>query len=349
MHQMNETIRKHRLALALTQQQLAERLGVSAAAVSKWELGASYPDVTLLPALARALKVDLNTLMGFAQEPDEKEIHRMLQGVNELARAQGIAAAVERAKDILREYPSCGALLFGLAATLEGCMMMSGSGREDREVYAPLMESWYLRAAQSDDMQAKEAAAHLLAAKYMNRGEVDRAQEMMNRLPKEPDMACWPLEVSLLLARGENEQAKRLLENTLFRRAGDVQQILVRLVQAQLDEGNLDQAQKLADVTQDFVSLLHMHPYTGHMAQLLPALKRRDAAKSLRCIRAMLDALRTQWTPGEGLLYAHSGVKKAGHANMLGGILREMRESEEYAFLRGNEEFNQLLADHTQA
>ena len=126
-------------------------------------------------------------------------------------------------------------------------------------------------------------------------------------------------------------------------------QILLRLETAQLDEGNLDQAQKLADVIQDFVSLLHMHPYTGHMAQLLPALKRRDAARSLRCIRAMLDALQTQWTPGEGLLYAHSGVKKAGHANMLGGIIREMRESEEYAFLRENEEFNRLLADHTQA
>lgn len=349
MHQMNETIRKHRLALNLTQQQLAERLGVSAAAVSKWELGASYPDVALLPALARALKVDLNTLMGFAQEPDEKEIHRMLLGVSELARGQGIDAAVERAREILREYPSCGALLFGLAATLEGCMMMSGSGPEDRKAHAPLLEQWYLRAAQSDDARAREAAAHLLAAKYMNRGEVDRAQEMMNRLPKEPDAARWPLEVSLLLARGENEQAKMMLENTLYRRAGDVQQILVRLVQAQLDEGNIDQAQKLADVTRDFVGLLHMHPYTGHMAQLLPALKRRDAARSLRCIRAMLDALQTQWTPGEGLLYAHSGVKKSEHANMLGGIIREMRESEEYAFLRENEEFNRLLADHTQA
>ena len=55
MLSMNETIRARRHALGVTQEQLADRLGVSAPAVSKWEQGASYPDVTLLPALARAL------------------------------------------------------------------------------------------------------------------------------------------------------------------------------------------------------------------------------------------------------------------------------------------------------
>ena len=34
---------------------------------------------------------------------------------------------------------------------------------------------------------------------------------------------------------------------------------------------------------------------------------------------------------------------------MLAGIIRELCESEEYAFLRENEEFNRLLADHTPA
>lgn len=344
MLNMNEIIRMHRRALGLTQQQLAERLGVSPAAVSKWELGASYPDVTLLPALARALGIDLNTLMGFEREPDRAQITALLTQVNELAKAKGPDAAIHRAEEILRKYPACGTLLLGISATLEGWMMMSG---EDRTPHDAQLEKWYLRAAESADVEACESAAHLLAGKYLARGETDKAQAMMNRLPKEPASPRWPLEIALLLAKGKKQSARKLLENTLFRRAGDVQQILLRLVQAELDAGNLEQAQKLADVTQEFVGLLAMHPYTGHVAQLMTALRRQDTQASIDQIRAMLAALQTPWTPGEGLLYVHSDVKKGGHANMLGGIIREMRESEEYAFLRENEAFIALLEDHT--
>lgn len=60
---MNTIVKEKRKELGLTQEQVADYLGVSTPAVSKWEKGASYPDVSLLPALARLLKIDLNTLM----------------------------------------------------------------------------------------------------------------------------------------------------------------------------------------------------------------------------------------------------------------------------------------------
>ena len=50
---INEIIREKRLAKGLTQEQAASRLGVSPPAVNKWEKGVTYPDITLLPALAR--------------------------------------------------------------------------------------------------------------------------------------------------------------------------------------------------------------------------------------------------------------------------------------------------------
>ena len=58
----NEVSRTRRQALGLTQEQLAQKLGVSAPAVNKWERNLNYPDITLLPVLARTLGVDLNTL-----------------------------------------------------------------------------------------------------------------------------------------------------------------------------------------------------------------------------------------------------------------------------------------------
>lgn len=60
-------IRKFREARLLTQAQLAERIGVSDKAVSKWETGKGLPDISLLEPLAAALGVSLTELLNGEQ------------------------------------------------------------------------------------------------------------------------------------------------------------------------------------------------------------------------------------------------------------------------------------------
>ena len=54
---------EHRKKQGMTQRQLAEKLSVTDKAVSKWERGLSYPDVTLLEPLADALSISVETLL----------------------------------------------------------------------------------------------------------------------------------------------------------------------------------------------------------------------------------------------------------------------------------------------
>lgn len=70
MH-LNQIIRTKRLAAGLTQEALAQKVGVTSPAVSKWEKGISYPDITLLPILARNLNTDVNTLLDFSADLDQ--------------------------------------------------------------------------------------------------------------------------------------------------------------------------------------------------------------------------------------------------------------------------------------
>ena len=49
---IGERSKYHRKRLGMTQEQLAERIGVSAQAVSKWENNLSCPDISILPELA---------------------------------------------------------------------------------------------------------------------------------------------------------------------------------------------------------------------------------------------------------------------------------------------------------
>ena len=87
--QMKDVIRRKRKELDLTQEQMAEYLGVSAPAVNKWESGATYPDLSLVPALARLLKTDLNTLMCFHEDPTREEIAQYMNEVAEISRKNG--------------------------------------------------------------------------------------------------------------------------------------------------------------------------------------------------------------------------------------------------------------------
>jgi len=64
---LGENIARRRKECGFTQEKLAERLSLTAQAVSKWENGSSLPETSLLPALAEALDCDINTL--FSADP----------------------------------------------------------------------------------------------------------------------------------------------------------------------------------------------------------------------------------------------------------------------------------------
>lgn len=59
---LGENLKKFRLQRELTQEQLADVLGVSAQAVSRWENGTTYPDITLLPTIASYFEITLDEL-----------------------------------------------------------------------------------------------------------------------------------------------------------------------------------------------------------------------------------------------------------------------------------------------
>lgn len=61
---IGDRIKFHRKRLGMTQEQLAERMGVSAQAVSKWENNLSCPDISVLPELAAIFGISVDELLG---------------------------------------------------------------------------------------------------------------------------------------------------------------------------------------------------------------------------------------------------------------------------------------------
>ena len=68
---LGATIQRKRSERGLSQEQLAERVGVSRQAVSKWEVGDAIPDTDKLIPLARALGITVDELLGNDTQGEE--------------------------------------------------------------------------------------------------------------------------------------------------------------------------------------------------------------------------------------------------------------------------------------
>ena len=71
-------IKQLRASAGLTQEQLANRLGISAQSISKWETGVTMPDITLLPALSGELGVTIDDLFDLSVNQKMQRIERRL-------------------------------------------------------------------------------------------------------------------------------------------------------------------------------------------------------------------------------------------------------------------------------
>ena len=65
---LGKRIVQHRKRLGMTQDRLAERLGVTAQAVSKWENDQACPDITMLPKLAEIFGITTDELLGISSD-----------------------------------------------------------------------------------------------------------------------------------------------------------------------------------------------------------------------------------------------------------------------------------------
>ena len=99
----------------MTQKELASLLGVSDKAVSKWERGESYPEVTLFPALGAILGVTADELMAGERRPQAPAEAPEPVRVPEQAR-------YPRLMDNVREKAARSALLAGLLVVV-GCLV----------------------------------------------------------------------------------------------------------------------------------------------------------------------------------------------------------------------------------
>lgn len=101
---LSENIRKLRKEKDITQETLAEFLGVTFQSVSKWERGESYPDITILPGIASFFGVSVDELLGIDKAENEKKINEYIDFYDKM-RLKDTPLTYETLKKAVSQYP----------------------------------------------------------------------------------------------------------------------------------------------------------------------------------------------------------------------------------------------------
>ena len=96
-------LKKFRKERELTQETLAEILGVSFQTISKWERAETYPDITMLPTIASFFKVSIDDLLGVDEAQKEQKINEYLD-LYERWRIKETAETLAKFKVAVKEF-----------------------------------------------------------------------------------------------------------------------------------------------------------------------------------------------------------------------------------------------------
>lgn len=339
-------LKTRRTALGLTQEQIANRLHVSTPAVNKWEKGHSTPDVALLPALARLLEIDMNTLFDFNETLSEAEITLVIEELSELVLAGDIDDAFTRAAVMLRDYPNSLALRYQLALNLHASLILKPEWTaEEKSPYQARVTDWLCQVADGDDAELANAARHMLALDFLDRGELDHAEAMIDALPKAP-YDRYILQGELLYRRGDVETAATHISAGIFETLTKAVSQLYKMIDLEVKMANNIAAHALADATAALVGAFRLWPAYGTIVpQLVVALREENVSDSLHLLRAALEATHAPYEPP---LLTHF-PRMALHEDLADtyrlSLIQEARTSADYDFLRNNPDFDTLLAE----
>ncbi|MDR0916477.1 MAG: helix-turn-helix domain-containing protein [Oscillospiraceae bacterium] len=175
-YNFGDRIKALRRGRDMTQEKLADVLGVTYQAVSRWETNGALPDVALIPILARFFGVTTDELFGMDALRDKEHIAEKRRPYIDAALDGDDAAALALIRDLAREYPNNDALQLEYVALL---MYAPDDKTRHNAEAVPILE----RLAESHDADTRNFAVTQLPRAHANSGNRPRAFELAKRLP----------------------------------------------------------------------------------------------------------------------------------------------------------------------
>ena len=212
-----ENIRAFRKERSLTQEQLAEALGVTAGAVYKWEAKLSIPELELIIQMADFFDTSVDVLLGY--EVKDNRLETTVKRLQEYRRSKDWDGLAE-AEKALKKYPHSFQIVSESAALYRAFGFDSGDKALFRRALE-LLEQSRLLLPQNEDPQISEQTIYgRLAQTYLGLGETDTAIELWKTHNAD---GLYSPKIGHILAQSDHiEEAVPFLSEALLKLVSDL-------------------------------------------------------------------------------------------------------------------------------
>ena len=192
---IGENIKRLRRERELTQEELAEILGVTFQSVSRWENDSCYPDVELIPTIAGFFGVSVDVLMGTGDARRQAAIDAYLARFQEAVSRGAVDECIAIAREGLAEYPDS----FALMNKLMYALFLAGDDdgnipdwKENMEKYDREITALGERIMKyCPDQEIRLEAMDRLAFNHCEMGRKAMGRAVYQQLP--PLRSCWEM------------------------------------------------------------------------------------------------------------------------------------------------------------
>ncbi len=339
--EIGQVIRRYRKMKNMTQEEMADRLGVSGPAVNKWEKGNSFPDITMLAPIARLLDITPDVLLSFREEMTQEEIRSLVVHIDGMLRDQSYEEAFLWAKKKVEQYPDCEELMLNMAVILHAHGVMKDIHGEE---YDRCILKWYGRALESRDETVRTRGADGLFGFYRGKEQYEKAKECLAFFSKQnPERKRKMAEIYGLT--GRQKEAYKAYEELLFSAYQTVNAYFGGIYGLAAKEGDMEKARMAADKMRELARLFDMGEYYEASAGLELAVMEQDGDRVIEIMEKMLSGVAEieRWRTSP--LYEHMAFREV-REEFWGEVKRQLKESfgneEAFGFLKEDERWRRL-------
>ena len=202
----------------VTQEELADFIGVTKASVSKWENRQSLPDVLLLPQLAAYFDVTVDELLGYEAQLSKEQIQKLYAELAADFANRPFADAIGKVRSMVRRYYSCYPFLLQVSVLYLNHFILAEGEDVRRELLNEASDLCSRVMKNCTDAGVCGDAATLKAMFDLQLGKVREAVEMLEPAadPSRLSLQSDALLVQAYQLAGETEKAKSFTQVTVY-------------------------------------------------------------------------------------------------------------------------------------
>lgn len=195
----------------ITQEELAEYIGISKASVSKWETEQCFPDITFLPQLAAYFNISIDELFGYLPQMEKEDIKKLYYRLTDEFSKNPFSEVMDECRGIIKKYYACFPLLLQMAGLLTNHYMLAEEKEEQEHILNEIVQLCQRIKTEAEEVYLINQANSIEAICQLILGNAQGVIELLDGIMK-PTSSNESLLASAYQMTGEMEKAKEVLQ-----------------------------------------------------------------------------------------------------------------------------------------